>query len=75
MNEECRVKNSRYVGYNSFHRFKWYSRCKDSVFLGVKGACLSEERRVKSEKFDTLVDYCYFTFHLTACATDMNQQS
>ena len=25
----------------------------------VKGACLSEERRVKSEKFDTLVDYCY----------------
>ena len=41
----------------------------------VKGACLSEERRVKSEKFDTLVDYCYFTFHLTACTTDMNQQS
>ena len=41
----------------------------------VKGACLSEERRVKSEKFDTLADYCYFTFHLTACATDMNQQS
>ena len=25
----------------------------------VKVACLSEERRVKSEKFDTLVDYCY----------------
>ena len=25
----------------------------------VKGACLSEERRVKSEKFYTLVDYCY----------------
>ena len=29
------------------------------TFGVVKGACLSEERRVKSEKFDTLVDYCY----------------
>ena len=28
----------------------------------VKGACLSEERRVKSEKFYTLVDYCYLEF-------------
>ena len=41
---------SRYVGYNSFHRFKWYSRCKDSVFLGVKGVkvkCLDDVEVVK----------------------------
>ena len=49
------------------------------TFWVVKGACLSEERRVKSEKFDTLVDYFLelksnVSLRGIPCATDMNQQ-